>query len=84
MSDLGLTVFKENAANFTDNEMELKHSYSEESARAIDQEVKKILDNCYQEAKNLIQNQIDIFEKITQTLLEKEVIFSEEFEKFFQ
>ena len=57
--------------------------YSESTASAIDQEVRKIIDKCYQEAKAIIEKNRDVLERSAQLLLEKEKITREEFEALF-
>lgn len=49
-------------------------NFSEQTAREIDQEVKKIIDLAYSEAKSIIKRKKEDVELITKTLLEKEVI----------
>ncbi len=58
-------------------------SYSDEMAAEIDREVKKIIDECYQKAKKIIQEHMDILEKCAILLLEKEKITREEFEALY-
>ena len=58
-------------------------SYSEKIATMIDKEVRKIIDYCYVEAKNIILENIDILHKCADLLLEKERIDRPEFEALF-
>ncbi|MEI6154139.1 MAG: hypothetical protein WCQ90_08630, partial [Deltaproteobacteria bacterium] len=51
--------------------------YSEETAREIDNEVKKIIDESCVRVKNLLSERRDILEKVARTLLEKETIDGE-------
>ncbi|MGI3135995.1 MAG: ATP-dependent zinc metalloprotease FtsH [Candidatus Phytoplasma vitis] len=46
--------------------------------KAIDQEIKKIVDECYQECKKVIKENKSLLDKITNLLLEKETINKEE------
>ena len=50
----------------------------------IDQEVKKILNKCYQDAKAMIEEHIDVLHKCAALLLEKERINRAEFEALFE
>ena len=59
-------------------------SYSESIATVIDQEVKRIVDDCYTEAKRIILEHKDVLEACAQLLLEKEKITKEEFETLFE
>jgi len=52
--------------------------YSEETAREIDNEVRRIIDESCQNAKLLLADNKDILEKVAKTLLEKETIDGEE------
>ena len=58
-------------------------SYSESVAAVIDGEVKKIVDECYAKAKEIILEHEDILHKCCDLLLEKEKIGQEEFEALF-
>ncbi len=51
--------------------------YSKETAREIDTEVKKIIDETYLRVKELLSEKRDLLEKVAQTLLEKETIDGE-------
>jgi len=51
--------------------------YSEETAREIDTEVKKIIDESYEKVKKLLSEKRDLLEKVARTLLEKETIDGE-------
>ena len=53
-------------------------NYSEEIAYAIDQEVRRIIDNCYETVKDLLIKHESVLEKIAEVLLEKEVLEGEE------
>ena len=57
--------------------------YGEEVAGKIDKEVKKIIDDCYKEAKRIIKEHEGVLEACAQLLLEKEKITGEEFEALF-
>lgn len=58
--------------------------YSESVASKIDDEVKKIIDDCYEKATKIIGEHKDVLEKCAQLLLEKEKITREEFEALFE
>jgi cell division protease FtsH len=55
--------------------------YSEDTARIIDEEVRKLIDQCYQEAKSILSLHEKELNSIAQLLLKKEVIYKEEIEK---
>lgn len=58
-------------------------SYSEGIASAIDLEVKKIIDDAYAKAKEMIQEHREVLDRCAELLLEKEKISREEFEELF-
>ena len=58
-------------------------SYSENVANTIDEEVRKIIDHCYQEAERLIKENLGVLNSCAELLLEKERITQEEFEALF-
>ena len=57
--------------------------YGEEVAGKIDREVKRIIDQCYQDAKRIIKEHEGVLEACANLLLEKEKITGEEFEALF-
>ena len=59
-------------------------TYSDEVTASIDEEVKRIIDECYEKAKNIILEHRDVLESCTDLLIEKEKIGQEEFEALFQ
>lgn len=58
-------------------------SYSENVANAIDAEVRRIIDDCYKEAKRLIEENLSVLSACAELLLQKERITREEFEGLF-
>ena len=58
-------------------------SYSEGIASAIDAEVKRIIDDAYEKAKKMIDENRNILDKCASLLLEKEKISKDEFEALF-
>ena len=59
-------------------------AHSEEISGEIDKEVKNIIDDCYNKAKDIILQHEDVLHSCAQLLLEKEKITREEFEGLFQ
>ena len=57
--------------------------YGEQVAASIDQEVKNIIDSCYDRARQIIRKYHSVLEACAQLLLEKEKITREEFEALF-
>ena len=58
-------------------------SYGERVASDIDSEVKRIIDECYAKAKQIILEHEDILHKCSALLIEKEKIGQEEFDRLF-
>ena len=58
-------------------------NYSDAVANSIDEEVRAIIDECYGEAKRLLEENKAILETCAELLLEKERITKDEFEALF-
>ncbi len=58
-------------------------SYGENVATVIDSEVKRIIDECYDKARSMIQEHVDVLHRCTEILMEKERIGQQEFEQLF-
>ena len=58
-------------------------SYSENVANKIDEEVHNIIEMCYEEAKKIISEHMDVLHRCAELLIEKERITREEFEALF-
>ncbi len=57
--------------------------YGEDVARKIDEEVKRIIDECYQKATEILTENREILDRCAALLMEKEKITREEFEELF-
>lgn len=57
--------------------------YSEKTAELIDQEVKTLIENSYERAKQVLRDNEEGHNKLAELLLEREVIFSEDLEEIF-
>jgi cell division protease FtsH len=80
MSDkLGhMTLGKREGLVFLGRDIMEERNYSEETARLIDEEVKKIVEEAYGRTKSLLQQNMDKLKLLSSTLLEKEVLNGEE------
>lgn len=58
-------------------------SFSEEVAKQIDLEVKKIVDECYKDARRILMENMEVLHRCAELLIEKERISREEFEALF-
>ena len=86
MSDeLGLINYDSGEGDevFLGKEIGQQRPYGEDTQTLIDQEVKKIVSKCYQDAKAMIEEHIDVLHKCAALLLEKERINRAEFEALF-
>ena len=63
------------------SDMTFNKPYSEETAREIDQEVRKIIDEAYQRTLSLLKGKRNELEIIAQELLTKEVLFQNDLER---
>ena len=59
-------------------------SFSERKSGEIDEEVKRIIDECYAEAKRVILENKEVLHRCAELLLQKERITREEFEGLFE
>jgi cell division protease FtsH len=75
MSVLGpLTFGKKEEAIFLGREIAQHRDYSEDTAIKIDGEVRSIVTTGYSKARNILETQKDLLERIAQALLEREVL----------
>ncbi len=75
MSPLGPLSFGENQEHiFLGKEIARNQNYSEQTARQIDEEIRKIVQEQYERAKEIVTTKRDALEKIAQALLEHETI----------
>lgn len=60
--------------NYKDDEQRLHKPFSEETARNIDQEVRRIVDEAYKQCKDLLEEKKDQVQAIAEELLKKEML----------
>ena len=58
-------------------------TYSEDLAYRVDKEVKRILDESYEKAKQILKDKMELLHKVTGILMEREKIDGDEFEKLW-
>ncbi len=73
-----LTFGKKNRALFLGTEFSEEKNYSEETARQIDAEVKAVIQNNYEGARNLLKENRPTLDALASILEEKEVLSGEE------
>ena len=85
MSDkLGNVYLGSDQEIFVGMEFGQSREYSEETDAIIDSEVRKILNNAYQQALDILKAHMDKLNGLAQMLIEKETVSREEFVKFMQ
>ena len=81
---LGFINYEESSDEvFLGRDLGHARSFSEEVARQIDAEVKRIVDECYADARRIITDHMDVLHRCADLLIEKERISREEFEGLF-
>jgi cell division protease FtsH len=81
MSRLGRVNFRESSRSpflTPSNEGPRERSHSEQTAREIDQEVKRIVDEAIDKARHILETRRDSLEALAKRLIEKEVIDADE------
>ncbi len=73
-----LTFGKKDRQIFLGRDLMREKDYSESTAIAIDEEVRKIIDDCHGQATDLIRSNLEKLRKLADRLLEKEVLEAEE------
>jgi cell division protease FtsH len=66
--------------NDPNNEYGFTKPYSDKTAELIDQEVRSLVDMCYQKTKVLLNDKKELLELLAQELLKKEIIFQADLE----
>ncbi|MCI5587678.1 MAG: ATP-dependent zinc metalloprotease FtsH [Lachnospiraceae bacterium] len=81
--NIGLINYADEDEVFIGRDFGHTRSYSEDVAKAIDREVKLIIDECYVKAKSIIEENMDVLHACAKLLMEKERIDRNEFESLF-
>jgi len=86
MSDkLGnITLGRREGLVFLGRDISEEKNYSEETAKLIDEEVRKIVHDAYARAKNLLEENLEKLKTLSAALLEKEVLDGEVVKKMLQ
>ena len=69
---------------FLGRDFSTRNDISEETARKVDEEIKKIIDWAFKEAKRILTENREILDRCSKALLERETINGEEFEKLIK
>lgn len=86
MSDkLGpLTLRKKESEIFLGRDFTKEKAYSEKTAQMIDEEVKKIVEDCRDRAKDLLKKNKAKLDRLAKALIEKEILTGEEVEEILK
>ena len=66
---------------FLGREIAQHRDYSEDTARKIDEEITNLIDRCYQRAKQVLKENLDVLHKLSELLLEKETVSGAELDE---
>ena len=79
-----ITLGSDQQEVFLGRDFAQEKTYSEETAGIIDEEMKRIIDDCYKAATQILQNNVEKLHAVAAVLLEKEKITGDEFEAIFE
>lgn len=83
-SAIGTLDFTEDNENiFIGNAITHSKNVSEETLKLIDSEMKKIVDGCYEKAKEILRENDEKLTRLANCLLEKETVYKKEFEAIY-
>ncbi len=80
---IGMINYGDDDEVFIGRDLGHTRNYSEKVASTIDDEVKKIIDECYQKARKILDDNREILDKCAALLIDKERINQSEFEALF-
>ncbi|MDD4832650.1 MAG: ATP-dependent zinc metalloprotease FtsH [Clostridia bacterium] len=75
---LGPLFYGSEGEIFVGKNYQTQHSYSEEMSAIIDEEKRKIIDDCHKLATKILTEKMDALQTMARILLEKETIYHEE------
>ena len=79
----GMSEKLPNLCYYSNDEYSFNRPYSEKTAELIDEEVKNMVNEQYERAKKILSEHKDGHAKLSQLLIDKEVIFAEDVEEIF-
>ena len=80
---LGMSEKLPNLCYYSNDEYSFNRPYSEKTAELIDEEVKNMVNEQYERAKKILSDHKDGHAKLSQLLIDREVIFAEDVEEIF-
>ncbi|MGL4595557.1 MAG: ATP-dependent zinc metalloprotease FtsH [Thermoguttaceae bacterium] len=85
MSRLGRATYREHARDgFLGDGMSVSRLHSEKTAWEIDQEIRSIIDTLFDKTRSLLHDKITILDRLTDRLLEKEIIEHDELKEIIE
>jgi cell division protease FtsH len=79
----GMSERLPNICYYNNNEYQFQRPYSETTAKVMDDEVLRIINEQYERAKKILQEHKEGHAQLAQLLVEREVIFADDVEKIF-
>lgn len=80
----GPVSFSSNDEVFLGRDFSTRQNYSEEVAAEVDHEIRSLLEQCYEETKQILIENDEAFERVAQALLLVETVDGEQFEKLYK
>lgn len=80
---LGMSEKLPNLCYYNNDEYSFQRPYSEKTAELIDEEVKRMVNEQYERAKQILSEHKEQHNELAQLLIDKEVIFAEDVERIF-
>lgn len=80
---LGPVNYSDSEEVFLGNDFSSKKSYSEEVAAEIDHEIRRIVEEAFEETKKIISENLDKLERVAQALLAVETLDGQQFEQLY-
>ena len=80
---IGTVNYSSSEEVFLGNDFTSHKNYSEETAKSIDAEIKRIIDEAYKQCTQLISENMEILERVANALLLVETIDGQQFEDLF-
>jgi len=81
---LGPVLYGGNSEIFLGRDMGARMSYSEDTAKLIDEEIERIVNEQHDRAVQLLQENMSVLHNMARLLVERETIYSEEIEMLIQ
>ena len=80
---LGPVSFSSSDEVFLGRDFSTRQNYSEEIASEVDREIRRMLDECYDETRRILIEHDDAFERVAQALLLVETLDGDQFERLY-